>query len=275
MLTRNHLFRLTKDFLILILLLNLIACSSPEERAWEKATDQIEDGHFRIALTHLDQVIQRDGQPQWVMKALKEAARVSFFELKDYKRAAEYHRKIVVLSDDPLERTNSQRQLANIYFDHLADYSEAIVELNKLISLLNEPGERSKYKISLARAYYYQNAFEQSLNEVEEFLKLNQTEQERFDMLMLKGNIFLAKKDLTKAATVFQQILKEFPKRSKSENVGLTLAVCYEEMKNYKDAIQILKEMRDFHPIPEYLDLRIKRLEDRQRNLPGARGFRK
>jgi len=253
----------------------LVACTSPEERAWQKAGDQIEKGHFRIGLSYLDQIIQREGQPIWIMRALKEAARVSFFELKDYKKSAEYHRKIVVISEDPVERTNSQRQLANIYFDHLANYSEAIIEINKLISLLTEPGERSRYKISLARAYYYQNAFEQSLNEVEEFLKLNQTEQERFDMLMLKGNIFLAKKDLTKAATVFQQVLKEFPKRSKSENVGLTLAVCYEEMKDYKNAVHILREMRGSHPIPEYIDLRIKRLEDRQKNLPGARGFRK
>lgn len=252
----------------------LTGCSSPEEQEFRRAERAVDAGHFRVALTHYSNVIESSNE-QLALEAARDAAKIAHFEVKDFKRSAEFYRKIVLKSSDALERLSAQKMLADIYFDHLADYKQSILEINRFLSLSTDSQERTKYKISLARSYYYQNLFDQALNEVEEFLKVEPNEINKFDMLMLKGNILLAQKDLGRAADVFKSVLLKYPEKSKQENVALTLAVCYEEMKDFKSSIETLQSLKAHHPVPEYLDLRIKRLEERRKNQPGARGFRK
>lgn len=256
------------------LLFFLLSCSSPEEQEYRKAEVATKEGHFRVALTHYSNVVESTNDALAIESARK-AAKIAHFEVKDFKRSAEFYRMIVLKSGDALERLAAQKMLADIYFDHLADYRQSIVEVNRFLSLSTDSQERTKYKISLARAYYYQNFFDQALNEVEEFLKIEPNEINKFDMLMLKGNILLAQKELSRAAEVFKAVLQKYPEKSKQENVALTLAVCYEEMKDFTSAIETLAGLKENHPVPDYIDIRIKRLEERRRNQPGARGFRK
>jgi tetratricopeptide (TPR) repeat protein len=250
-------------------------CSSREERQMKLAQDEASKGNFRIALTHLDKIILRTENDTASIDALRDAARISFFEVKDFNRAIEYNRKIVLLAKDPEERKQAQKQIAEIYFTQLNDYSKSIVEINKLLVMLNDPVEKSKYQLSVARAYYYQNNFALAENEADEFLRNTKDEKQRFDLIMLKGNIALAQKNLLKAIEVFKGILKEFPKLAQKDNVALTLAVCYEETKDYKNAITTLELLKASHPVPEYIDIRIRRLRDRMKNAPGAKGMRK
>ena len=138
--------------------------------------------------------------------------------------------------------------------------------------MLDDSKDRAFYKMSLARAYYYQNDFAQAENEADEFLRRDIPIEQKFEMKILKGNISLAKKDLPKAVEIFKAVLKEYPEQSRRDNVALTLSVCYEEMKDYVSAIEVLEGLKAHHPMPEYIDLRIKRLQERLKNLPGARG---
>lgn len=267
-------FRKAWSFIWIGLFTFLLACSNPEEQEYKRGEEATKEGHFRVALTHYANVIEstNDGL---ALEAARKAAKIAHFEVKDFKRSAEFYRKVVLKSADALERLAAQKMLADIYFDHLADYKQSIIEINRFLSLSTDSQERTKYKISLARSYYYQNLFDQALNEVEEFLKIEPNEINKFDMLMLKGNILLAQKELSRASEVFKTVLQKYPEKSKQENVALTLAVCYEEMKDFKSAIDTLSGLKESHPVPEYIDIRIKRLEERRKNQPGARGFRK
>lgn len=267
--------RLTKLALLTIFLTSLVACSSAEMRFIEKAQSEASRGHFRIALSLLDKAIARKPELKEALLASREAARISYYEIKDYSRAVDYYKHIVLYSPDSAERLFAQKQIATVYFDHVADYEKAITELHKLVNMSLEPEEKHKYKMNLARAYYYLNNFDQAEHEVDEFLRDAKMEEDIFEMLMLKGNINLAKKELESASKVYLRIIKDYPERSQAENVGLTLALCYEEMRDYGKAIQTLAKLKEYHPVPEYIDLRIKRLEVRKKNQPGARGFRK
>lgn len=250
-------------------------CAPQEAREYEQAQKEIERGHFRSALSHIDKVVLRVPGEELALKAARDGARISFFEVKDYQKAAEYNRQIVLSSKDPLERKLAQKQIADIYFTQLNDYSKAIIEINKLLAMIDDSAERAKYKMSVARAYYYQNNFSQAENEANEFLRITKDEKQRFDLTMLKGNIALAQKDLPKAIEIYKSVLRDFPNISQKESVALTLAVCYEENKDYKKAIETLEFLKKTHPMPEYIDVRIKRLQARLKNAPGSRGIRK
>jgi TolA-binding protein len=130
--------------------------------------------------------------------------------------------------------------------------------------------------MKLAKTYFYLNDFNQAANEVDEFLLQKDLDpKKQFDLLVLKGSIFLAKKDMASAAQVFLKVLKEFPDFSKAENVALTLAVCYEELKDFKNAIAVLNNLKTYHPTPEYIESKIQKLMEKQKNAPGAKGMRK
>ena len=92
---------------------------------------------------------------------------------------------------------------------------------------------------------------------------------------MLKGNVQVAGKKFSEAAGIFRALIKEFPERSRQENIGLQLAVCEEERQDYRSAIAVLEDLKNSYQPKEYIELRIKRLQERAKNQPGAKGYHK
>ncbi len=266
-----------KIFLALIFSFVLFTgCKKPEQAELEKGQSEIKKENFHIALTHFDKVIIRAPNSEQALEAAREAAKATFFNSKEFDRAIRYYKFLVLRSTDATERLLSQKQLIAIYFDHQMNYPQAVIEINKLITMLDDPKEKIEFKIKLARAYYYQNNFLQAENEIDEFLQKEQVGELKFDLLLLKANVNLAKKEVLKAIEILKSLLLNFPERASKENIGTTLSVCYEEQKDFKNALAVLAQIKSTHAVPEYVDIRIKRLQERLKNQPGAKGkFRK
>lgn len=208
-------------------------------------------------------------------RAAREGARIAMFVQKDYREAAGFNSELILNSSDPKERLQAQMQLSSIYLDQLVDYPAAVREINRLLPKLRDPTERAAFRLSLARAYFYMNNFEQADDEASQILMGPTDPDDRFHALLLRGNTALARKSVEKASGFFRQALAEFPERSERENVAITLAVAYEEIKDFKSAISALEEAKIRHPNPDLLEIRIQRLKARQKQQPGARGLRK
>jgi tetratricopeptide (TPR) repeat protein len=271
MITRRYSF----IAIALVISFFIASCSNQGARDYEKALSEIQDGHFRIALSSLDKIIKRYKNEDIATSAAREAAKLAFYEVKDFKRSLNYYQVLVLSSKDHEERLNAQRQIALIYFDHINDYKKSIIEYNKLLEMAQTFDEKVEIRLKISRANYHLNNFYQSESEVDFLLKSPISEEQKFECLMIKANIYLGQKDLEKAAEMFQEILGQFPKRAMQDNVGLTLAVAYEEQQDYKSAIKILESMIPYFNPKEYLELRVKRMKERQSNAPGAKGFRK
>lgn len=253
----------------------LSSCTKGEDKILSPAIKMVEQGHFRSAVAELEKITKKyEGTPEGVAAA-KEAARVLFFEIKDFKRATDYYKYIVVYSKEQSERLAAQKQIVACYFDQMNDYTTAIPELYKLLPMSETIEDKMDYKMKLARSFFYLNNFQQAQSEVEEFLREDFPEESKFEMNLLKGNISVAKKDLKTATTIFRQLIDNHPDLSIKHNLGVTLSVTLEESKDFKGAIEILEKIRERHPMPEYIDLRLTRLRERSKNQPGARGFRK
>lgn len=253
----------------------LVSCSSQEEGDFKQAQRNISQGHQKVALSFLDRVIKRNAPTKYPLEAAREAAKIAFFDLKEYQKAIEYHHFIVLHSPDEKERLESQKQIADIYFNSLQNYQGAILEYSKLQQMPHTDLEAAQYRLNVARAHYYLNNFFQSESEIDNILRLKADENTRFAALLLKGNILVGKKEFSKATDIFKTLISNYPQKAIQENVGLTLAVCYEENKNFKDAIKVLEDYRGRYNPPEYIELRIKRLQERLKNAPGAKGYRK
>lgn len=253
----------------------LLSCTSPEERIFKEGLEQSAKSQFTGAVQEFKKVVKRSSSSAWGVRAAKEAARISLYELKDYSLALEFLKSVVLYAKDPNERIQAETQIAAIYFDNMQNYPMAIREYTKLLQLANAATEIAKIRLVLARSYFYMSDFKQAEIEIQEILKLKIDPELLFSALSISGNVKVAQKDFLGAAETYRGLIARFPERSIQENIQLSLAVCYEENGDFVNALSLLNSLKGKYNPAEYLELRIKRVLERQKNMPGARGYRK
>lgn len=250
-------------------------CTNSQEKNFDHANKLVEEKNYSEALKYFEYVIKRDGETSLAEVAARDGARVAFFDAKDFKKAIFFYQHLVIHSASSDERIRAQKAIAEIYFDELQEYEKAVIEFSKLLQMPHPDHELAEYKISIARAHYYLNNFFQSESEINEILRLKISDDIKFRSLVLLGDILMAQKNYARAITLYQDLMKNYPVKAAQENVSFALAVCFEETEKFKEAIQILEPLIEKYQPREYIELRIKRLNVRLKNQPGAKGFRK
>jgi tetratricopeptide (TPR) repeat protein len=266
--------RLTLKLLFLCLALNGCTFSADWIR-YLRAQRAVMKHDYATALPILKQIVDNAPESKRALESSRQGARVAHLEAKNYPLAVDFYKHIVLQSDDAEERKSAQSFIAQIYFENLLNFEQAVVEFEKLLKLDNTPEEAFRYRMNLAKSHYQMNNLDQSVAELDVLLEKKPDPDKVFEIKSMKANILTALKQVPEAATVWESILKEFPERSAKENVALNLVVCYEDLKEYNKAIDVLEGMRPRYPNPKFLDQKIERLQERRDNLPGAHGWKK
>lgn len=230
---------------------------------------------YRAAISILATIVESNPHTEKGLNAARTGAKVAHLDSKNYPAAVEFYRQIVLQSPDPEERKTAQKNIAQIYFENILDHHRAVIEYEKLLKQDLTPDEKFHFRLNLAKSYFQMNQLEQARHEIDVLLSQKPTEDQIFEAKVLKANVLVSGKQLSVAAELWEDILKEFPERSKKDNVALNLVVCYEELKDFGKAIEVLERMRGDYSDPEFLNLRIERLKERKINLPGAQGWKR
>ncbi len=248
---------------------------SAEKLEYSRAEQATQKNDYELAYKHYVNVVDRYQKTPLAIQAAKEAARLSHYHLKRPKEAAQYYKHVVLYSPSASDRLEAQKKLAEIQFTQILDYSQAIIEYSRLLDLPHSSQEDFAYRLAIARCYFYLSNFYQSQVEIDAILGRNYEKELLFEAILLKANIFLTSKKFDEAIATFKQLLEKYPERSKTETIGLVLAVTYEEQKNFAKAIETLESIKDTYPKRDFILSRIRILRERQSYLPGAKGFRK
>lgn len=206
------------------------------------------------------------------LQAARESVKILVFELKNYERAINALRFLILYSNDAEERWRAQSQIAQIYFDNLAWYDKALIEYSKLLSSNISKSEKIRIKLAIARCYYYLGQLAHSWSEASLILAEDDLSEEiAFDAMLLQANIQISDKKFADAVKSLEALAKRYPERSKKENVGLNLSLCHEELGNQEAAIRALEETKGTYESKDYIDLRIKKIRERFSDLPRKR----
>ena len=252
------------------------ACKvSSEELEFQRAEEAAQKNDYAVAVQHYKAIADRYVKTPLAIKSAKEAARITHYQLKQPKEAVNFYRHVILYSPVASDRVEAEKKLADLYFSQLMDYTDSISEFNRLLELPHKPDDDFNYHLSIARSYFYLSNFYQAQIEIEGIMKKNYDKTLLFDALLLKANIFLTNKDLDQAISTLKQLMTDYPERSKTETIGLVLAVTYEEQKNFAKAIETLESIKDIYPKRAFIEERIKTLRERQSYLPGAKGLKK
>lgn len=253
----------------------LTACIySPQKREIQNGDRAMSEAQPKQAILHFEKAMGGNDQ-KLALEAARRAARIAHLDLKTYNKAIEFYRFMIVASDSDLERRSAQKNIAQIYFENLLYYDKAIVEYEKLLRLDFSKAESYLFRLNIAKANHQLGNITQALAELEELTKDELNENDRFDLQVFKANLMMSQKRQQDAIQILSGLIAKYPERSQKESLALTMAVCYEEMGDFKMAIETLNGMKQGYSNPEFLEARIERLQARMRNMPGFTGLRK
>jgi tetratricopeptide (TPR) repeat protein len=252
------------------------ACSFwDSESEFEKANRLSAEHRYDEAIVILDRLIKADREGPDALEAARLGAKLAFLEVKDYPHALLFFEHLVLYSPDAGERLESQKRIAEIYFERTSEHDKAIIEFNKLLQLSLPKAEEMQIRMNLAKSLFYLNRFQESESELEIILDQEKTGPRAFEAKLLKGNIYFSTKQLSRAIALFKELMEKEPQRSQEEQVAVQLAISYEELNQFAEARAVLEKIRNTYPNPQFIDTKIKRLEQREKQLPGAHGLRK
>ena len=227
------------------------------------------------AVSHYQNVVDKWVSSDLAVRAAGHAARILCYETKAFAAAVRLYKHVVLYDRRPEARLEAQKRIAEIDFEHLLDYQGAITEYQRLLELPHGKDEGFVYRMAIARSYFYRSEFYQAQIEIDRLLKEDVDPGRAFDAYLLRANIQLTTKKLDDAIQTLNELIRRFPQRSKDETIGLVLAVCFEEQKNYAKAIETLATLKADYPRKDFIENRIKTLRERQSLLPGAHGLHK
>jgi tetratricopeptide (TPR) repeat protein len=248
---------------------------SSENLEFKRAEEAAKAGKNEDAYKHYKKVVDRYVKDDLAIRSAKEAARIANYELKKFPEAVALYKHVILYAPSEKDRLDAQKKLADLYFSQVLDYKQAIAEYSRLLETPHTEQEGGDYRFAIARSYFYLNNFFQATVEIDKILASKPSEELGFNALLLKANISLTTKKLDDAIATLQDLLKRYPARSKKETVGLVLAICYEEQKNFAKAIETLEAIKDDYPRKGFIEGKIKTLRERQSLMPGAKGLRK
>jgi len=248
---------------------------SSEKLEFSRAEKAKLKNDFRSAIIHYKNIVDKSVRSPLAIHSAKELANINHYQVKDIKVAITYYKHVVLYSSDEKERFEAQKNIADLNFSQTQDYGQAVVEYSRLLELPRSPLEDFSFRMALARSHFYLSNFYQAQVELDVLLAKNFERELLFEPLLLKANTLLSSKKYDEATVILNNLMLEYPDRSKVETIGLILAVTYEEQKNFSKAIETLEVIKDEYPKKGFIEGRIKTLKERQSYLPGARGWKK
>lgn len=262
-----------KLFILLLTASAISACQSRAEKFYHLAQTKIEQRQFADAVDLLENSAELEKNNRLWSKTNFEIARILRFEIQDYNKALLVYRELILKSEEVSIRLLSQEAIAEIYFENIQDYLTAVKEYLLLESLIKDPEKLERIRLKIAQCYRYTGSFKTALEYIEVFLNSAKTEKNSF--LKLKAQTYTSLGQYDEAIKNYNLILTNDPKYFLNENLYVVVAMTYEEKQDYKTALAYIQQNKNKIKDGSYVDLRIKRLNEKLLNKPFTKGVRK
>jgi tetratricopeptide (TPR) repeat protein len=250
-------------------------CTSSPGSYLNQAQRYANQKKFEQALNLLDRNIFDTLETGDEEEAAKLALDISENSINDYAKALKYSNFLAYSARENTNQIGYLVKSSELLFDKLNRYSEAIPAIQKVLFLVNDQFIKANLRLKLIRSFYFIGEYENALSEVQLALQTKMNDAFTFQTLQIKGHIYQAQQQYEKATEVFLSLVQKYPIDSLKENIHISLALNYEESFQIQKAIEVLKSIQEVHEVPEFIKLRIARLEKKVSNSPGFRGLRK
>lgn len=249
------------------------SCQSRAEKYFYLASEKSNERKFLDAVDLYERSAELEKNNRLWSRTNLEIARLLRLEIQDYNKALLVYRELILKSEDASVRLQAQENIAEIYFENIQDYVLAIKEYLLLESLVRDPEKLEKIRLKIAQGYRYTGNLNSALEYIDIFIKSAKITKN--PLLKLRAQILQAKENFDQAMLEYNKLLQESPTYFKDENLYVAVAILLEEKEDYAAAINYLKQNAEKIKDSAFLELRLKRLYEKQKNKPFQKGVRK
>lgn len=275
---RNPFLQIKNFVLAGVWIVVCVGCLSQQSVQMKRARLLAQAGRHQAAFELFSQIGEEASEQSNVevaTQSLSEAARIAQYELKNFQAAVKLYQQFILIETDSREVREAQIKIADIYFYDLQIFEKALAAYSKLLELEPTAKETMTWKNRIVRSYYYLGQFDQAEIELDELLKLQLDQNDRYQAELLRANIFTAAKKFDKASEVLSAMIMNYPEQARADSIPLMLAVSFEEQRDFKNAISVLEHVRDSDSRKSFIDEKLRSLKERMAQAPGARGLKK
>ena len=267
------------------LILFLLGCNAIKKDVsyFKKAQESEQQQDYTQAILFLNQAIDISKDPQLLLQIASKGLDILKHFTKDKLEGellghsksflqVKYLRMVLLYSQDRKQRISSQRAIAEIFFNNIKDYHKSIEAFSRLLGFDLSKKDISDIQLKIAKSYYHIGNFQQAKIELQ---KLEKTDQISFEISLLKGHILLGERSYDESALIFEDMIKRFPKKAVTDNIFLTLSLCYEEQKEFLKAISLLSHFLENNKPSlngsqsQFITMKIERLKAIYKMQPG------
>ncbi len=259
--------------------LTLVSCKKDDApahlaRAREALFHQKPDvalAEYKLTLDVLD----RDTTPQAALyraRALRGAADVYAFEMKDPRRAVEVYRELTTTCPEAPETLEGRLHLAGLLWHEFRDLRGAIAEYTA--ALARNPPQSAELSFTVAKLYFELQDYSQCELEADKVVRKYETSTFVDDALYLRGQA-LAMMDGRKpeAQRVFLDLVDRFPESDLATHTLVELGRLKADAGDPEGAIELWVQALRTHPTPVAVQQQIALVRGRLRaTTPGRVG---
>lgn len=211
--------------------------------------------------------LERDTSPEGLVyraRALRGAADVYAFQLRDPARAVEVYRELIAQCPEAPETLEGRVHLASLLRHHFRDLRGAVAELTA--ALARNPPQSAELTYDVAEMYFELQDYEQCEIEAGRLVSKFETSGYIDDALLLRAQaLAMMENRKGEAARVFEELLERFPESNLVPHALFELGRLKAEGGNAERAIELWVAALKSHPDPQVVQNAIARVRARLR----------
>lgn len=228
---------------LLLAILLLIGCTNRSDEINFKKGIKAEISQPDLAIKYYKKVFDQSSDRDLVVESAVKLFNIYYYTKKNYIEALKYLNYIVPNTSRFKDAQEALKLKAHIEYRHLSYYEKAIESYNKLLAYEGVmPKDEREFRWNIVKSYVEINDKTQALAELEELKKLYKNESNT-EVKLFEASIYQGDGELKKAIELYSSILKQTDKPEEKKEILLNLALCYEQQKEYSNAVQALEKI--------------------------------
>jgi len=257
-------------------ILALLACSGTTRRL-DEANAARRGGHPREALEGYQEVLAELGEGKLPerdaslrLKALRNAADVSYLELGDYTQAVSYYRRIVALHPGTEDAWKARAVTGDIYQQRFGDTRGAIAQWADIAQ--SDAPEAPAYQLKVARAYLDLKNWEQARTETRILRERWPASDTADEAQLLTAQSWALEKREDEAQRAFQALIDRHPRQDMAARALEGQAGLAADGGKFDRALALYARALEGHPSPDTIRVAIEKIRSRRdRSRPSAK----
>jgi tetratricopeptide (TPR) repeat protein len=258
-----------------VLGLALLACSGAARRL-DEANAARHAGHPREALEGYQEVLAELGEGKLPerdatlrLKALRNAADITYLELGDYTQAVSYYRRIVALHPGTEDAWKARAVTGDIYEQRFGDARGAIAQWADIAQ--SDAPEAPAYQLKVARAYLDLKNWEQARTEARILRERWPASELADEAQLLTAQSWAVEKREDEAQRAFQALIDRHPRQEVAARALEGQAGLAADAGKLDRALGLYTQALDGHPNPDTIRVALEKIKARrERSRPSA-----